>query len=228
MINNILDCVDADEHKIFITGKGNFREEVATIAPYKGNRDEAHKPIHYKAIGEYLVNHWGADVVPDMEADDAMGIMQWKHLPFEEPEDRYNTVICTLDKDLNMIPGLHYNWKNEEFSFITEQEANVFFYRQLLTGDATDNIIGCGKREETVYKSGKKKGQKYMKRKGIGPKKAEQLIPSHATEEEMYKTVKKEYEALFKDEWEEKLRENADLLWIRREEDTGWVPPEDE
>ena len=30
---------DVEEHKIFISGKGNFRDTLATIQPYKGNRD---------------------------------------------------------------------------------------------------------------------------------------------------------------------------------------------
>ena len=37
-INNILEAVEATSHQIYITGPGNFRESVATIQKYKGNR----------------------------------------------------------------------------------------------------------------------------------------------------------------------------------------------
>jgi len=231
MIKSIMEAVDANECRIFLTGKDNFREEVAITAPYKGNRDDAHKPIHYNAIQEYLIKYWNAEVVEGQEADDALGIAQYKamqeQLAATEDIDSMEstTVICTIDKDLDQIIGWHYNWKNSTTYWIGWEEAENFFYRQLLTGDTVDNILGCGKREEAVYKTGKKKGQTYMKRKGIGPKQAEKLLPMHKNEEEMYKEVRRQYKIVFEDDAERALRENADLLWILREKDTRWIPP---
>lgn len=230
MIKSIMEAVDAQECRIFLTGKDNFREKVAVTLPYKGNRDDAHKPIHYQAIHDYLVNVWKAEVVDGQEADDMLSITQyteWKHNDETNLDGTLSdTIICSVDKDLLGTPGFNYNWRNDEIKYVTLQEANNFFNRQLLTGDTVDNILGCGKREEATYKTGKKVGQTYMKRKGIGPKQAEKLLPIHKNEEEMYKEVKKQYDIVFKDDSERALREMADLLWIRRVENSNWQPPE--
>jgi 5'-3' exonuclease len=57
-------------------------------------------------------------------------------------------VIATIDKDLDQIPGKHYDYKRKVFYEIDPYEAMEFFYKQAITGDATDNIPGA-------YKMGK-------------------------------------------------------------------------
>jgi len=109
MIHSIMDAVDAEECKLYLTGKDNFREKVAVTAPYKGNRDDQHKPIHYKAIHDYLVNVWNAEVIDGQEADDQLGIEQIKI--YKERGDWEGSVICSIDKDLLMIPGKHFIWR---------------------------------------------------------------------------------------------------------------------
>ena len=56
--------------------------------------------------------------------------------------------VATLDKDLMGVPGWHYTWagKKQGVFIVTEEEADRFFYKQLLTGDSTDNIPGLFKR----------------------------------------------------------------------------------
>lgn len=133
MIANICESAECDDYTVFLTGSDNYREELATIRPYKGNRD-APKPYHYAAIKEYLLSVQNAVVCEGQEADDAMSIAAM--------QDPHGTVICTIDKDLNGTPGWHYNWNSPPLYFVEEDEANRFFYMQLLTGDSTDNIPG--------------------------------------------------------------------------------------
>jgi 5'-3' exonuclease, N-terminal resolvase-like domain len=175
----------------YLTGKGNFRNELATTAPYKGNRVLA-KPYHYQLLREYMERAWGFEVVDGMEADDAIGIEAYRH----EPEE---TIIVSIDKDLNMIRGNHYNFVKEEKYFVTEEEAIRNFYLQILTGDKIDNIIGL---------------------QGIGPVKSKKLLADCNTEVEMYEAVLKAY-----DGDEARVLENARLLWILREEKQVWHPP---
>lgn len=210
MVTSILDTVHADSYTLYLTGEGNFREDIATIAPYKGNRDVAHKPIHYEAIKEYMLSHMRTEVVVGKEADDALGIEQYrawlwfKNNPEEihRPID-HTTIICTIDKDLNMIPGWHYNWRKNMMYFVTEDEAIKFFYTQLLTGDPTDNIKGVPK---------------------IGPKRAEKILAECKTEEDMYWAALCQYEQHY-DKPLEIMTEMARLLWIWRHEDDMWEPP---
>jgi DNA polymerase-1 len=62
-------------------------------------------------------------------------------------EARGKYIICSIDKDMMQIPGRHYNWNTQRRTMQTVNEANYFFYRQILTGDPGDGytgIPGCG------------------------------------------------------------------------------------
>jgi hypothetical protein len=180
-----------DEVWGYLTGKGNFRKEIAVTAPYKGNR-VAPKPYHFQLLREYMERAWGFEVIEGMEADDAIGIEAYRNEPDE-------TLIVSIDKDLNMIRGHHYNFVKEERYYVTEEEAIRNFYLQILTGDKVDNIIGLS---------------------GIGPVKSKKLLADRNTELEMYEAVLKAY-----DGDEARVLENARLLWILREEKQVWQPP---
>lgn len=186
---NMMDGID--EVWGYLTGSNNFRHEIAKTAPYKGNRVMA-KPYHYQLLREYMERAWGFEVIDGMEADDAIGIEAYRNEPDE-------TIIVSIDKDLNMIRGHHYNFVKEEKYFVTEEEAIRNFYLQILTGDKVDNIIGLS---------------------GIGPVKSKKLLVDCNNELEMYEAVLKAY-----DGDEARVLENARLLWILREEKQVWHPP---
>jgi DNA polymerase-1 len=130
--------------EVFLSGKDNFRDRVATIVGYKANRAGKPKPIHYNAIREYLINHWSAKVIDGHEADDELAIQAAK-----EGYDPDRVMIASIDKDLKTVPGLLYSFKKKQAFHISEQEALGNFYRQMITGDTADNIKG-------VWKSGAK------------------------------------------------------------------------
>lgn len=203
-IANILNAVGATSHQIYLTGEGNFRVEAATIRPYKGHRPDE-KPYWHKHIFDFLVYHRGACVVTGYEADDAVGIAQyavWDQDEYVAIED--DTVICSRDKDLHMIPGWHYTWpagKQHEKELWYQDWTGAWraFFSQLLTGDATDNIPGLF---------------------GVGPSSS---LVKHVTQltdpVEMCSYVKQEYVKRFGFYWDIFFFENADLLWIMRKED---------
>ncbi len=128
--------------RILLSGPGNFREDIAKLKPYKGNRDSAHKPFHYQAIRDYLTGQWGASVVHGREADDEVSIRAWEMR--RDGRDR-DYVIATIDKDLDQVPGMHYDYMKHVFTDVEESEAEFFFWQQMISGDVTDNIGGvCG------------------------------------------------------------------------------------
>jgi len=176
----------------YLTGKGNYRNEVAVTATYKGNRKDVAKPVHYQFLRDYLEKEWGFLMVTGQEADDAIGIKAYTM-------DDNDYIIMTIDKDLDMIKGWHYNFVKKEKYFVKEEDTMRTFYKQVLTGDRTDNIEGL---------------------KGIGPVKAERILKECNTEIEMYEAVLKAYEGN-----EERVLENGQLLWIRREANQMWKPP---
>lgn len=176
----------------YLTGKGNYRNEIAVTVPYKGNRKDFVKPVHYDILREYLQSAWGFELIEGQEADDAIGIKA-----YEMNDDEY--IIYTIDKDLDMIRGWHYNFVKKDKYFIKEEDTMRIFYKQVLTGDRTDNIVGL---------------------KGIGPVKAERILKECVTEEEMYQAVLKAY-----DNDAERVLENGRLLWIRRKPNQLWEAP---
>lgn len=200
-INNILEAVGATSHKIYITGPGNFRESVATIQKYKGNRPKD-KPYWHAHIKDFLVYHRSAKVVEGVEADDAVGIDQCSHHVGGYALSK-ETVIASRDKDLHMIPGYHYTWpagkqKEKPLWWQNETGALQSFYSQLLTGDSTDNIPG-------LY--------------GVGPSSAlVTRIRSMDNERDMVLYVAEEYKKRFGSYYKQFLIENARLLWILRKE----------
>jgi hypothetical protein len=206
--------------RIFLSGKTNYRNNIATIVPYKVSRLNAAKPYHYQNIRDYLIQYCGAEVTDGYEADDAVAFTQCQAEPG-------TTIICTIDKDLQGVPGYNYNMNKKMAHHITEGEAMRFFYRQVLTGDGTDDIQGCFK---------------------IGPKTAEQVIVPGMTEAQMYKECVAQYRqnieeypehhGPFKEAYEgasgdaqrtfvvrECLTENARLLWMQRVPGELWNPP---
>lgn len=139
------------EPYFFLTGEGNFRDEIATIAKYKGNRDKMMKPVHYQVVRDYFIDQYGAYVIDGMEADDEVSIRAWHE--WRNSVDEY--VVATIDKDLDQIPGWHYDYKKHVFYEVDELDGELFFYAQVLSGDATDNIKGC-------YRIGLKKAEKLV------------------------------------------------------------------
>lgn len=167
--------------KYFLTGSNNFRK---IIDPqYKVNRT-APKPKWLQHCRNYLIKKYNAVICDGYEADDAMGFNQDS-----------STIICTIDKDLLMIPGKHYNWIRNEFKEVTEYEGMSFFWKQMIIGDRSDNIIGIN---------------------GLGPVKAERIISACQSEDEMFEAVLE----LYKDD--NRFLRNANCLWIWRKEGELW------
>lgn len=203
----ILSRTGATAYRIFLSGKGNFRDSLVDY--YKANRKDARKPFHYDNIGKYLIENWKAEVVNGQEADDALGIFQYTFLHSDSPLF-LDTIICTIDKDLNNIPGWHYNFVKDEKYWVDEDEALRNFYAQLLEGDSSDNIPGLGKITGTRIKSWKK---------------VLEPLAYCETEEQMWDYIVQVYNEYGIDSPENKLEEIGQLLWIRREKDEMWIPP---
>ena len=142
----------------------NFREEVATVKPYKGQR-KAEKPHWFHAIGHYIYERYECKLANGIEADDLLCI--------DASLDPENSVICSRDKDLRQMNCWHYGWEcglQPEFPIeyvegagwlkLNERKKKVegvgmkFFYSQMVTGDTVDNIPGIpGKGYKAAYKA---------------------------------------------------------------------------
>lgn len=201
------DGLEFDRPELFLTGKGNHRDAIATIRGYKSGRAGKARPVHYDAIRDYLVRRWDAIVVDNWEADDELAMQA--HAAEYDPE---KLVIASIDKDLMTVPGRLYHGRRKTWYYITAMDAFVNFYRQCLTGDTVDSIMGC-------YK--------------VGPTKAETVIVHGMTETEMYEETLREYEESLGRKGcpyaemgaAPALLENARLLHLLRTPTDRWLPP---
>lgn len=198
LINNIVNQTQAQSYDCYLTSQdhSNFRYNVDPN--YKSNR-VVPKPKHYLDLREHLIKAHGATVVEHMEADDAIGIAQ---------SDDKTTVIVSIDKDLDQIDGLHYNFVKDSLYEVTPQEGLRFFYTQVLTGDVADGIKGI---------------------KGIGKVKSKRILAGALESNELYGRCLQQYEQAYgKEIGKAKLLQAAQLLKIKRRKDEPlWQPPED-
>jgi DNA polymerase-1 len=132
---------------------------------YKANRKKRRRPAGYKALQEWVHNSaatrgWDVAKLSDVEGDDVLGIL------YEEGD-----VIVSVDKDLLTVPGLHL--RDGEIKEVTRLQADLSFYRQVLTGDATDGYPGIP---------------------GVGPVAADKALLGCTDELTMWRQVLAQYE----------------------------------
>lgn len=210
-------------YRIFLTGGGNFRFDIATVKPYKGNRKDE-KPFYLPSVRKYMEVKHGAAMVEGMEADDALAIVAHRF-------NYKDVIIASRDKDLRQVPCMQYTWecgkqpewgpelvtligdidvrfskkilKNGEPSKAIDKISGTglkWFYTQCITGDTTDNIPG-------------------LEGKGAGL--AYELLKDTETEEEMYKLVLGAYKDKYAFRGAERLLEQGRLLYMCREKIDG-------
>lgn len=205
------------DHPPFIP---NFRIARAVTKEYKGNRDKSKpKPFHFDNILMYMLANFKCKVAWGMEADDLLCIDQTKCIE--------NSIICTRDKDLRMMPGNHFGWecgaqpqfgpklvdakghiypKFDGKGKISEIKGwgYLFFLAQLIVGDSTDNIPGL---------------------EGSGPTAANSLLSDWSkSQRKAVRAVAELYKKKYKSNWRERMQEQADLLWMVREVDSSGQP----
>lgn len=196
----------------------NFREKIATKKPYKGQRS-GKKPFHYLNLTTYILDNYDCKVGTGIEADDLITI---DHLAAMNAGKE--SIICTRDKDLRMTKGMHFGWpcgkqpqfgpvEVDEIGWIELKEKSYgkeikgvglkFFYSQLLTGDAVDNIPGLPR---------------------CGAAKAFEALEDKDCEADFFRAVADLYEGKYGDGWRDELNEQAQLLWMVQELDEEGNP----
>jgi len=176
---------------VFIKGKDNFRYQVD--ASYKGNRKDTIEPEVKDRIEELYEYSKDFAIQSDgAEADDYCGIAA--ELALKENK-RY--IVCHIDKDLDCIPGWHYNFRKDTLYYVEPEDGYRFLMMQILTGDATDNIQGL---------------------RGVGPKTAEKLI-NGVPNNLLWQKVIDIWKEKCGDNWEPLFLKCANCIYIRETDD---------
>jgi 5'-3' exonuclease len=127
--------VKADSFIAVVTKSSeNWRH--AVYPAYKSNRKAGIKPMLVDVLRGLIAEQpWGR-MMPPLEGDDVLGILQTK-------PGAGDTIIISTDKDMQTIPGKHYNPGKDVIFNVTQGMANSYHLRQALTGDVTDGYPGC-------------------------------------------------------------------------------------
>ena len=193
--------------KVYLTGKTNFRTEIAKRRKYKER--PSLKPFHYYNIKAYLNCMYDTITSEGMEADDLMAIEQTRRI------EQKDTIIATRDKDLRQVPGWTYSWELgnqpsfgpvfvDEFGALQLSSDRkklsgtglMFFYAQCLTGDSVDTVPGLG---------------------GIGPVGAFNILHGSTSMDDAFKRLLEAYRGVYGASAEEELLEQGRLLYMTRE-----------
>ena len=119
---------DFSEVILFFSHFDNFRKKI--YPEYKGHRNRK-KPCGYKKVIAALHDDYQVIILPELEADDSMGIYATQYP---------GNIIVSPDKDMRQIPGRLYDFK--ETTLINEEEGRNWHYIQTLAGDQTDGYSG--------------------------------------------------------------------------------------
>ncbi|WP_266156767.1 phage exonuclease [Dyella silvatica] len=157
-IEDLVDTLGATDFLLPLSVSTNFRKDL--YPAYKDNRAGKPKPSLWSAVDGFLHEMYADKIITRdcLEGDDILGLLATHPKPKRCPGKR---IIVSIDKDMQTIPSRLYNPQKPDLGTRTIgiHDANLFWMKQTLMGDATDNYPGC---------------------KGIGPKKADELLnPIH-------------------------------------------------
>ncbi len=217
-MNDICESNPVKSAKFVIGGvHGNFRDQVARIQPYKGQRKA--KPLLFNDIKAKLIKEISSYIIQpksNHESDDVVSMYLAEHQEHGEYSDR---AISSPDKDLKMCIGWHTDAnKWDAPAQYTDDFSGFYQYAwQGLRGDSIDNIMGIPYGVPSVKeKFGLRAG------KGFGETAATKCLADCTTKKELADRVAWIYRETFQDgyvvpsgetlSWIEMMDENMQLL----------------
>jgi len=159
IVTDVAECLFASlsDVIVYVKGEGNFRMD---YDDYKMNRSDKvdTRPETLEGVRKYLGDQYG-EFADGAEADDYCVIEAQRC-----KDEGIPYIICTIDKDLRQMEGMHYNLRTGKIDVVDAEDGYDFLLQQCLTGDAVDGIQGL---------------------KGIGPKKSQKLLQENPEEPEL-------------------------------------------
>lgn len=178
LLESFANKLKASDMVIALTDHQNFRKEI--LPTYKANRKNVRRPLILGVLKEHLKKHYHTYIRSKLEADDVLGILATNPKVIKGKK-----IIVSTDKDLKTVPAWHWNPDTDGLVgsqpiLISRDEADAYFYSQILSGDMTDGYRGCpniGKKraqeivaepftlekQEYLLKSGASKGKTRFK-----------------------------------------------------------------
>jgi len=132
IIEDVVETLGATEYFGYVSGEGNFRKDICTLLPYKGNRENMISPLHRADVAKYLVNNHNAIYTHNEEPDDV--VVKYMHNAFKNKEN----VVCIVNEKDYM--GCDGNWWNYDNRTLTKVRGFGELYR-----DSKGSVKGYGR-----------------------------------------------------------------------------------
>jgi len=176
-LNGLVEQFDAHSYVLALScPHGNFRK---TLYPaYKENRKDKPKPALWYVLDAFIYSEFADRIIEitHLEGDDVLGLLATHPRPKWIPDNR---IVVSIDKDMQTLPGIRLympHRSDEGVREISAHDADLYWMKQVLTGDVVDNYPGFP---------------------GIGPVKADELLlPIH--EQHRTSSVRQHLDALWK------------------------------
>jgi hypothetical protein len=143
----------ADSVELYISGKGNFRDNLELPSRYKGKRTGSIRPLQLSGCRQWLIDKKGAIVVDGRETDDMLAQRCYEGL-----QQGVKTIAVTIDGDQQGVTGWYYNWTKMKEPFLVKGLGEIslikdnkgfdgfgraFFFAQWVLGDSIDCFKPC-------------------------------------------------------------------------------------
>lgn len=133
--DNIANKINCSDWVMVTGGVGdNFRLRINPT--YKANRKHQAKPIMLDKVRDMAFKNFDVKYIFHLEADDTCRILL---------EQNKDNVIVSIDKDLQTVSGKIYDAYHDKIRYISPEQAENNFKRQLLMGDKSDGYDGLPK-----------------------------------------------------------------------------------
>lgn len=135
-MNNIIANANSSHYIVFVQGVDHQNYRKTEYPAYKKHRIPNAAVNHWKPTIIEALEEFNTVVLRNIESDDAVNIYS--------VATRAPYIIVTNDKDLNGIPGIHFNpfqgklSAEERWTNVTEDQATLQRWAQILAGDGTD------------------------------------------------------------------------------------------
>ena len=194
IISGVVENTFSTDYLIAVGSDTNFRENFYDQYKKSPSRVKAkqNKATYLNDLKQWLREQPNSVTSHGCEADDL--VRMWS---IEAENASIPYTIITIDKDLDCIPGHHYNPVKDYYYNITEEEADKHYWKQVLMGDSVDNIPGLP---------------------GIGEVKAIRILSKCKDSNERKQAVIEAYKDIYKDNWKDYLLANGRLIHIWRKE----------
>jgi len=142
-IGDLIEKFGARDYILTLSCKrGNFRKEI--YPAYKDNRKTKPKPALWHVLDDFVYEAFADKIVeiPWLEGDDVLGLLATHPNPARAPGNR---IVVSIDKDMQTLPGIRLyapNRPDVRVRSIDAHDADLFWMKQVLTGDTVDNYPG--------------------------------------------------------------------------------------